>query len=132
MVEIARGFNGGPVKRKDIIHNQGISKDYLQNILLDLKDHKLIKAERGTNGGFRLQAPPSKVTVYDIVIALEGSLAPVECVDRASDCRKSGKCVTRKVWCKLHDAQTSVLRGVSLQDLLDLEKEDNSAIMYFI
>ena len=127
MVEIAKNFRNGPVKRKDISIVQDISSSYLENILITLKGNKLIRPTRGAKGGFVLEAEPSQITLYQIVLALEGSIAPVECLDNIAVCSKNRECVARKAWKKLYDAQTTTLKSITLQDLLDMENEDELA-----
>jgi Rrf2 family transcriptional regulator, cysteine metabolism repressor len=131
MIELARRYNSGPVKRKDISRSQDISKAYLENILIALREKKLIVTVRGANGGFELSSPPRSVTVLQIVIALEGSIAPVECLDTPSACGKSYSCAAQKVWRKLYDAQISVLKGITLQDILD-DDHSSASLQYTI
>jgi Rrf2 family protein len=121
MIEIARYYNKGPVNRNTIVEAQDISKAYLENILTSLREKHLIRTERGANGGFILQSAPSKVNVLQIVNALEGSIAPVDCLENKAVCGKTGRCVARMTWQKLFEAQTTVLSGMTLQDLLDME-----------
>jgi Rrf2 family cysteine metabolism transcriptional repressor len=130
MIELARRYDRGPIKRKDLAQAQDISKAYLENILITLREKKLIATTRGARGGFVLQSPPSKITVLQIVNALEGSLAPVECLENTSLCEKTGHCSARKVWKKLHDAQKKVLSEISLQDILDEDK--TSAASHYV
>jgi Rrf2 family transcriptional regulator, cysteine metabolism repressor len=131
MVEIARHYKQGPVKRKDISKAQDLSHAYLENILIALKANKLIHTTRGANGGFVLEADPSQISLYSIVSTLEGSIAPVDCLERESVCQKTTFCVARKAWRKLYDAQLAVLHSITLQDLLDMETEA-AEIMYTI
>lgn len=131
MIELARRYDRGPVKRKDISQAQDISKAYLENIFITLRENKLIATTRGANGGFVLQSPPSKITALQIVNALEGSLAPVECLDTAVLDDKAVACPARKVWKKLYDAQIKVLSAITLQDILD-EDKSSPASQYMI
>ena len=121
MIEIGRHFKEGPVKRKDISRNQKISSAYLENILIALKAQNLIRTVRGANGGFTLDTSPEKITLHQIVRALEGATVPVDCVDAPEDCGRSGFCASRRLWQKLHDAQVAVLKGATLQSLIDAE-----------
>jgi Rrf2 family cysteine metabolism transcriptional repressor len=121
MIELAKRFNNGPVKRKDISRVQNLSKAYLENILIALREKKLIVTTRGANGGFVLQSPPSKISVLQIVNALEGSIAPVECLENPSVCAKGGHCPAQKVWKKLKEAQEKALSEITLKDILDDE-----------
>jgi Rrf2 family cysteine metabolism transcriptional repressor len=127
MIEIARNFNNGPVNRKNISKAQHISKAYLENILISLREQNLIRTTRGASGGFVLQDQPSRITVLQIVNALEGSIAPVDCIDNPDICERSGPCPARKVWQKLYEAQNAVLSGMTLQDLLDMEASHQGA-----
>ncbi len=119
MIEIARRYKDGPVKRKDISQSQKISSAYLENILMALKSRNLIRTIRGANGGFALQTPPSRITMFEIVSALEGSIVPVDCVDKSDSCGESAACAARKLWMQLYHAQIEVLKKTTLQTLVD-------------
>lgn len=127
MIELARRYDRGPVKRKDISQAQDISKTYLENIFITLRENKLITTTRGANGGFVLQSPPSKITVLQIVNALEGSLAPVECLENTSACQKTAACPAQRTWKKLYGAEVKVLSGITLQDILDEDKASGTS-----
>jgi Rrf2 family cysteine metabolism transcriptional repressor len=122
MIEIARRHGAGAVNRREISGRHGISRAYLENILSALKSAHLISAVRGAEGGFQLLRNPGQVTLYEVVRALEGSIAPVECVDNRSSCKRISQCTARKVWEKLHQAQVKVLESFSLADLVEMEK----------
>jgi len=131
MIEIARHYKNGPVKRSDIAKSQGIPSAYLENILISLKTQNLIRTTRGANGGFTLETSPNKISMYQILTALEGSIGPVHCMDQSTGCGRSGHCIARKFWLDLHDVQILKLKSTSLQSLLDLE-ENNSELDYNI
>jgi len=126
MIEIARHSQQGPVKRKEISTAQGISRGYLENILISLKTSKLIRTTRGVSGGFTLDRAPSEINLLEIVTSLEGTLAPVDCLENRSACKKTNECTARKAWEKLYQAQIAVLKGMTLQDLLDMEITGNA------
>lgn len=120
MVEIARNYIlGQSTKRKDITAHQGIPASYLENILISLKNSGLVVTVRGPKGGFGLRRHPSKITMYEVLESLQGSLSPVECLDGTIDCEKAESCATRMVWAKMKEAQEEVLKGITLQDLLN-------------
>jgi len=131
MIEIARHYNKGPLNRQSITDAQDISKAYLENILISLREKNLIRTTRGANGGFVLQQSPSAVTVLHIVNALEGSIAPVDCIENPSVCEKAGPCAARKAWQKMFEAQKAALSSMTLQDLLDMEAS-NTEVNYMI
>ena len=123
VLDIARKYGKSPAKRKDIAKKEGISSSYLENILLVLRNHKIVETTRGVNGGYVLSRPPSAISTYEIVDALEGPLSLVDCVDDPQGCEKSGRCVTRTVWCEAAKAVREVLKKISLQELLDREEK---------
>lgn len=123
IVEIAKNDHNGPVKRKDIVKNQEISDSYLENILITLKNGGIINAIRGANGGYKLHKPASEITLLEVVNILEGSMAPVECIDSPAVCKRTEICSTRGVWRQLKLAKEDVLRNVTIQQLVENEKK---------
>ncbi len=123
VVEIARYYEDGPVKRRDIAKNQDISDSYLENILIALKNAGIIDTIRGANGGYMLRRPPEEINLLEIITALEGSLALVECVENPSTCDRVKQCSTRGVWIKLQKAKEDVLKNIYIKELVDHEKK---------
>jgi Rrf2 family transcriptional regulator, cysteine metabolism repressor len=121
VIEIARKYRNGPAKRREIAAVQDLSDSYLENILIMLKNQRLIETTRGANGGYVLCRKPSAITVLEIVNALEGPPDLVECVGSPSSCKKSSKCAAYTVWKSLTESWISVLGSVTLQDLVDKE-----------
>ena len=121
VLEIARTYGSGPAKRKDIAASQELSDSYLENILIVLKNNHVIDTTRGVNGGYVLSRHPKEITMLDIVCALDGPPEIVECVSKASSCKRSSTCVSRTVWQELSAAWHKILVSTTLQDLLDRE-----------
>jgi Rrf2 family protein len=123
ILEIAKNYEKGPVKRKDIVKNQQISDSYLENILISLRNNGIIDTLRGAKGGYMLRRPPEEITFLEVVLALEGSLAPVDCLDNPALCDKIAQCPTRDIWRKIHVAKEKVLKNVTLKELVENRKE---------
>jgi Rrf2 family transcriptional regulator, cysteine metabolism repressor len=121
MLEIARNYKKGPVKRTDIAKTEGISPAYLENILISLKTQNLIRTVRGANGGFTLETSPENINMFQIMTALEEFIAPVHCAKNNAGCGHKENCIARKFWLDFHDMQVKSLKAASLQSLLDLE-----------
>lgn len=133
MLDLACYYGNGPVLLKDISRRQGISLKYLDHILSSLKSAGLVKTLRGAKGGYVLNHSPSKITVKQIVEALEGSLALVECLHNKTFCRKVNSCVTRDIWNDLNKAMEAVLKTTTLEDLVMRDKEKKkTSEMYYI
>ncbi|MBD3320791.1 MAG: Rrf2 family transcriptional regulator [Chitinivibrionales bacterium] len=122
ILEIARDYERTPTKRKNIVAKQNISDAYLENILIMLKNNGIIDTVRGARGGYVLSRPPAAITLLEIVRALEGSIAPVDCLDNKSLCVEVPWCSARKVWKQLYDSRVAVLEKTTLQDLLDSDE----------
>jgi len=103
---------------KDISRRQDISELYLEQLFTPLKSAGFIRSIRGRNGGFLLAKSPSDIRFIDIVQTMDGSTAPVDCIDDASICSRSGFCLTREVWVEMKKAIDKVLESTTLEDLI--------------
>ena len=118
MVDLATHYGEGPIPLRDIAKRQELSERYLEHLMLSLKAAGLVRSSRGAHGGFILARVPSQVKVSEVIQVLEGSMAPVHCVDDPNDCGRSSFCVTRDVWVKMKEAIVGVLESLTLQDLV--------------
>ena len=77
---------------------------------------------------------PEEVKLSEVVRLLEGSIAPVECIDNPGTCTRSELCVTRDIWGELKQAIDGVLESTTLQDLVERQKrkEGSDEVMYYI
>jgi Rrf2 family protein len=78
---------------------------------------------RGPQGGHALIREPDEVKLTEVMVALEGSLAPIACVDDPAACSRTGGCVQREVWERVRDATVDILDSVSIADLAEKERE---------
>jgi Rrf2 family protein len=122
MLDLAQHFGQGPILVKDISRREEISERYLEQILTPLKIAGLVRVIRGARGGFTLARLPSEIRLIEIIQTMEGSTAPVDCVDDAQICSRSDLCVTREVWTEIKEAIDTVLESTTLQDLLERQK----------
>ncbi len=119
MMDIALHGDTGPSMLKDIAERQDISPKYLDHILSSLRKAGLVKNIRGKGGGYTLTRPAYDINMKDIIMAVEGSLAPVECVDNPDLCNRVRMCSTRDVWAKMKEAMEDVLAATTLQNLIE-------------
>jgi Rrf2 family cysteine metabolism transcriptional repressor len=117
MLDLAIHGDDGLILLKDIASRQEISKRYLEHMMTLLRNRALVVAERGAAGGYGLARPASDITLDEIFEALEGEIAPVECVRDRSVCSRSEDCVVRDLWCDVAGAMRGVLEGRTLADL---------------
>jgi len=122
LVDIALNCDGGPVLLKDIAKRQDISAQYLEHLVAPLIRAGILRSIRGAKGGIALAKPPEEIGLSRVIEVLEGSVAPVECVDNPALCVRSGECVTREVWSDIKAAIMGVLESLTLKDLMDRQK----------
>lgn len=132
MLELAMEENQ-IVKLKDVAERQEISVKYLEQIISVLQKAGYVKSMRGPGGGYTLSKRPEEYTVGMILRQIEGSLAPVACLDdEVNTCERSGACVTLRLWQMLYDAVNGVVDKVTLADMLEWEKEMRGNMDYVI
>ena len=121
------------VRLKDVAARQEISLKYLEQIISVLQKCGYVKSMRGPGGGYMLAKKPEQYTVGMILRQIEGSLAPVACLDgEKNDCVRQESCVTLRLWKMLYEAINGVVDQVTLADLVAWEHESNGAMDYVI
>lgn len=122
VIEIAKSYGSTPAKRKIVASSQGISDSYLENILIVLKNSRIIETTRGVNGGYILSRAPKDISVLEVIDALEGPIDIVDCVSSSGICSKTDTCAARTIWKELADSWKSILGNLTLQDLIEREE----------
>lgn len=123
MLDIALNDAKTPVRIKDIAERQQISDKYLEQIVSSLNKAGFVKSLRGPQGGYRLTKKPEEYTVGMILRLIEGSLAPVACLDDdINNCTRANRCPTLILWEKLYDAISEVVDNITLADLISWQK----------
>ena len=134
LLSIARYQHLGPVPKKIIAAEEGISADYIEQIIVPLKNDGLVVGIRGVKGGFKLAKEPVDITVYDILAASEGVMTLVECDQMDCAGRDKNKCATRPVWEGASQVLKDYFEKITLKDLIDraAEYEKSSVASYSI
>jgi Rrf2 family protein len=125
LVELAHHYGEGPVQSAEIAARQEVPEPYLDQLLTTLRRAGFIRSVRGPQGGHALIREPKEVRLSEVMAALEGSLAPIACVDDPDACTKTGGCVQREVWERVRDATVEILSNVSIGDLAEKERQYN-------
>ncbi len=124
LLDLAEHQNCGYIALKDIAERQNISKKYLEQIIPIFNKSNILKTVRGSQGGYQLSKTPDKYTVGDILRLTEVSLAPVSCAEGESEeCERSTDCAMLPVWQGLYRTINEYLDGITLQDILEQQKE---------
>ena len=104
-----------------VAERQGISENYLEQIIAPLKKAGVVQSVRGAGGGYYLSREPADITVGEVLRVLEGPLAPADCVlDDDAGCGESdcGGCAVRDVWTKLFSSINEVVDSATIADLV--------------
>jgi Rrf2 family protein len=118
LVSLAQSEGDKPIKLGEIAQDQALSLKYLENIFRLLRKEGIVRASRGPEGGYRLQADPKKLTIYQIIKALEGPLATVDCVESPSACDSGSCCDSRDFWCDFQEHMEGYLKTKTLDYLI--------------
>jgi Rrf2 family cysteine metabolism transcriptional repressor len=131
MVELARRAGderagGNPVSLAEIAEHDGMPLAYLEHLVARLRKAGLVDSRRGSRGGYLLARSPTEITMAEVVEALEGSIAPIECISQAADgsivCSRESDpghvCPTKLLWTRVRGAIVRTLQDTTLADLV--------------
>lgn len=123
LMDIAYHHRVGPVQRRHIAVRQGIPTDYMDQILMRLRNKGLIHSLRGREGGYHLALEPEEISVWDIVEAVED--APYSVDRETSDplCAYATECITEPAWETVFGTLKKQLKKFSLSTLLEEAEE---------
>ena len=134
LLDLALHWGNEPVPLKDVARRQNISLHYLEHLIAPLIAAGIVGSTRGARGGVQLVRPPHEVKLSEVIQLLEGSTAPVECINNPESCPRYDLCVTRDIWDEMKKAIDGVLESTTLQDLVERQKKKvkSTEAMYYI
>lgn len=123
-IALARRFGQGPVLISELASGEKIPKKFLELILLELKNNRILDSKKGKGGGYLLSRSPDQITFGQIIRVIEGPLAPLPCVSqmayrRCDECVDEAYCELRIVMKEVRDATSQVLDHTTLRDSLE-------------
>ena len=130
MVELGRQDGERPTSLKAIAEAEDLPLSYLEHVVASLKKAGLVESSRGAHGGYRLARPPAEIPMDEVVLALEGSIAPMECFTEAPlgkvACSHHGEashaCSTRLLWMRVQMGIVQALQGTTLAELVEFSR----------
>jgi FeS assembly SUF system regulator len=103
----------------DLAVGTGLPVPTVSKVLATLARNRVVGSVRGAKGGYRLAAPPDRISVARIIAAIDGPIALTQCVDRTAEiCTVETLCPSRAGWHKINEAVERALSEVSLADLM--------------
>jgi Rrf2 family transcriptional regulator, cysteine metabolism repressor len=126
MVELARRAGEEPIPLAEIAERGGLPLAYLEHLVARLRKAGLVDSRRGSRGGYLLARSPTEITMAEVVEALEGSIAPIECITEGSDgsivCSRETQpghvCPTKLLWTRVRFSIVRTLQEMTLADLV--------------
>ncbi|MGB7542573.1 MAG: Fe-S cluster assembly transcriptional regulator IscR [Burkholderiales bacterium] len=118
MLDLAMHRGNGPVTLARISQRQSISLSYLEQLFGKLRRHALVDSVRGPGGGYTLARGLEKVSVADIIMAVDEPLDATQCGGRENCLGEEQRCMTHDLWAKLNEKMYEYLDSVKLSDLV--------------
>ena len=126
LVELARRTGEQPVSLGEIADGDGLPLAYLEHLAARLRKAGLVESRRGARGGYLLARPAEEISMADVVQALEGSIAPIECISEGADghlvCAREAEtdhiCPTKLLWTRVQGSIVRTLQDTKLSDLV--------------
>lgn len=124
MLDFAEHANDGYIRLREVADRQGISKTYLEQIMVLLNKADFFNTVRGYQGGYQLSRPSDSYTVGEILRITEGSIDPVEPDDLTGAADRHIGVMAKDVWDGLGVVVSEYLDNLTLQDILDSHRDD--------
>ena len=128
MVDLAICGGRDPVTLASISERQKISLSYLEQLFGKLRRHKLVTSVRGPGGGYYLARPSAKISIADIIVAVDEPVDTTKCGGKG-DCHDDQQCITHDLWMGLNDALYGYLADVNLQQLVNNHDKTKSKVV---
>jgi Rrf2 family transcriptional regulator, cysteine metabolism repressor len=135
MVELGRQSPDQPTSLKAIADAEGLPLAYLEQVVARLRKADLVMSARGAHGGYWLARDPAEITMYDVVAALEGTIAPMECFVHDQMERivcshlpqegvGAGPCATKLLWTRVQGGIIRSLQTTTLAELVEFSRKN--------
>lgn len=109
-------------QREELAEALDVPSESFALALKNLSRHRLLRSFRGTGGGFQLGRPASEITIYDVVVAVEGPIALNECLLDKHSCERQPQCNVHYVWRNVQEQLISTLSRITLEQIAKGEK----------
>jgi Rrf2 family transcriptional regulator, cysteine metabolism repressor len=125
--------SGAPISLGSIADAEGLPLAYLEHLVQRLRKAELVESRRGAHGGYTLARPALDITMAEVVAALEGDIAPIECITADADgvltCAREGAepCPTKLLWTRVQGSIVRTLNEMTLDDLVQPSRKKEPA-----
>ncbi|MGH2938592.1 MAG: RrF2 family transcriptional regulator [Solirubrobacterales bacterium] len=128
MIELGRQPGSTPISLNSVAEAEHLPLSYLEHLVAKLRKAELVTSTRGAHGGYRLAKPAAEIRMDDVVQALEGQIAPMECFHETPEGRvlcsheednSAGGCATKLLWTRVQNGVNKALAGTTLAELVE-------------
>ena len=130
LLDLAQHYGEGLIQSGDIASRQGVPEPYLDQLLTVLRKAGFIRSTRGPGGGHALAKPPRDISLGAVITAMEGSLAPIDCIDESGRCARINACAQREIWQAVAQATHKVLDGTTIDELVQRQQRREGQMYY--
>lgn len=128
LIYLAERYEQGPVHIQEISDQQKIPKKFLEAILLELRNAKILHSKKGKGGGYYLYKKPEEVNMIDIIRHMDGAIAMLSCVslnyyERCDECQNEITCGIRDAFMQVRDQTLKVLEKSTLAHIIKRQKQ---------
>jgi Rrf2 family cysteine metabolism transcriptional repressor len=135
MVELGRSAREAPVALSAVAEAEVLPLSYLEHLVAKLREADLVISTRGAHGGYRLARPAEEIDLLEVVQALEGPIAPMECFYEEPEGRvlcshetDGGRaCATKLLWTRVQGGVTKALSGTTLAELVSFSEQHETS-----
>jgi Rrf2 family protein len=132
MVELGRQDDGAPVALSAVAESESLPLSYLEHLVARLRRAGLVDSQRGAHGGYRLARAADEIDMLEVVQALEGTIAPMECFHADPEGKVSCShetddeaCATKFLWTRVQGGVSKALSGTTVADLVEFSERDS-------
>jgi Rrf2 family protein len=126
LMSLARRYRTGAIRIRDIAYEENLPEKFLELILLELKNARIVESVRGAKGGYQLRRAPGEIRLSEIIRLIDGPLAPLGDADqlRALIARDDDHQALYSVFLEVRDAAARILDSTTLADLIPPKPAD--------
>lgn len=133
ILDLALHYDADLVTSHDMAKRIDAPVKFLEQVLLDLKKAGFVQSRRGNIGGYLLSRPPAKITVGEVLRAIDGPLEPISCVKEGySNCTDITKCVFKEIWQKVSRATSDIVDNITFEQLAFQVNSGKQVLAYSI
>jgi len=128
MADLAMRGEKAPVTLSAISERQKISLSYLEQLFGKLRRSKIVESVRGPGGGYYLARPADKITIAEIIVAVDEPLDATKCGGKGNCHGENSSCITHELWMGLNEKILDYLEAITLQQMVDGHNKSVSAV----